>query len=117
MEDSTSWSSSLWHSEEDNDSSFGIEDPFALAKSFRARRYPSDEDEAPYESFSVAENDRVVIEDWSQTGKGARVDFDDRASVPLIQDTLMSFLRKRQLELIRTDSRPVSWPRCYRRRS
>jgi hypothetical protein len=115
MEDSTSSSSSSWHSEEDNDSSFGIEDP--LAKASRAKRYPSDEDEAPYESFCVAENDRVVIEDWSQTGKGAHIDFDDRASVPLIQGTLMSFLGNQQLELIRSDSRPVSWPRCYRRRS
>jgi hypothetical protein len=37
--------------------------------------------------------------------------------VPLIQGTLMSFLGNQQLELIRSDSRPVSWPRCYRRRS
>ena len=38
---------------------------------------------------SAAHHGRVAIEDWSQTGRGVHIDFDDRETVPLTQGTFL----------------------------
>jgi len=39
------------------------------------------------EKADATNHGRIVIEDWSETGRGIHVDFDDRETVPLTQGT------------------------------
>jgi len=46
------------------------------------------------EKLSTTFHGRIAIEDWSETGRGVHIDFDDGETVPLTQGTLcMSFCK------------------------
>jgi hypothetical protein len=56
---------------------------------------PSDRDETLVEDSAYERDYVTIIDDWSQTGRGSHVDFEDDESVPLEQGQQVSSQEKR----------------------
>jgi hypothetical protein len=68
-----------------NDNKAFIESGESVAQRSTSRLASSSNDDTLYEDANPSEIDRIVITDWSHTGRGSHVEFSHNETVPLEQ--------------------------------
>jgi hypothetical protein len=79
-----------------------------------AAQLPPGDDKTLVEDGNPRENDIVVIEDWSQTGRGFHVEFKDDEHVPIEQGENYDLEKTTYAHKM---CRCIPWPRRHGRRS
>lgn len=77
-----------------------------------AAQLPPGEDKTLVEDNNPRENDIVVIEDWSQTGRGSHVEFNDDEHVPIEQGEKNDL---QNISCAHEMCRYIPWPRRHGR--